>query len=564
MQGRFGLKLGHKLYAILALSFAGFLGITLFTVWELGQALSDQKSVELRHLTQLAVGIAEEEHAAAESGSITVESAKQRAAARIGELRYGDGDYFWINGLDGRMLMHPIKPDLNGTDVLGMTDPNGKPLFAEMIDVVESAGSGYVRYEWPKPGADAPQPKLSYVSGFAPWGWVIGTGVYVDDLSAQTWQTARLVFLFAGAVLLLTGAINATVARRVSGSISKMTSAMGELAGGNFEVILPGLDRSDEVGEMARAVEDFKAKAIEKAEREAREREAADHEAAAQRRAEMHRLADLFESAVGEVTAVVSSAAAELEASAGSMTETAGRTQELTGVVTNVSEQTSTNVRSIAAATEELGASVGEISRQVHESATIAGEAVSQATSTNQRMTRLAESADRIGTVVKLITDIAAQTNLLALNATIEAARAGEAGKGFAVVAQEVKVLAAQTAKATDEIVEQISAMQEATQESGQSMEAIGGTISRVSEIAEAVAAAVEEQYATTKDIGQNIQEAAQGTSEVSANILDVDRGAGETGAASSQVLASAQSLSKESARLKTEVETFLKTVRAA
>jgi len=221
-------------------------------------------------------------------------------------------------------------------------------------------------------------------------------------------------------------------------------------------------------------------------------------------------------------------------------------------------------VQSVATASEELTGSVNEIARQVQESSKIAGEAVSQAQKTDARITQLSQAASRIGDVVKLITAIAEQTNLLALNATIEAARAGEAGKGFAVVASEVKALAAQTAKATDEIGTQIASMQSATQDSVAAIKEIGGPISRISEIAGAIAAAVEEQGAATQEIARNVGEAAKGTAQVASNITDVNRGAGETGSASTQVLASARSLPNESNNLKIEVEKFLTTVRAA
>jgi len=236
----------------------------------------------------------------------------------------------------------------------------------------------------------------------------------------------------------------------------------------------------------------------------------------------------------------------------------------LSGVVAGASEDASSNVHSVATATEQLTASVAEISRQVHQSSRIAADAVHQAQHTDARINALSTAASRIGDVVKLITAIAEQTNLLALNATIEAARAGESGRGFAIVAQEVKALAAQTAKATEEIGNQIGQIQTATQDSVGAIKEIGSTIGRISEIAMAVAAAVEQQGATTKEILRNVHQAAQGTAQVATNIGDVNRGASETGAASTQVLTSAHSLSGESNRLKVEVEKFLATVRAA
>ncbi|MCK1380533.1 HAMP domain-containing protein [Bradyrhizobium sp. 24] len=343
-----------------------------------------------------------------------------------------------------------------------------------------------------------------------------------------------------------------------------LTAAMEKLAGGDFAVVLPGLGRKDEVGGVAGAVEKFKIVSEQKAREEAEAKMRQDHVAAEQRKADMRRLADSFEGAVGEIVDTVSSAATELEASASTLTSTAERAQELTIVVAAASEEASTNVQSVASATEELSSSITEISRQVQESARVASEAVTQARTTTDRVGELSKAAARIGDVVELINTIAGQTNLLALNATIEAARAGEAGRGFAVVASEVKALAEQTAKATGEIGQQISGIQAATQDSVAAISAISNTIEKLSEISSTIAAAVEEQGAATQEISRNVQQAAEGTHQVSSNITDVQRGAGETGSASSQVLAAAQSLSGDSNRLKLEVGKFLDTVRAA
>jgi methyl-accepting chemotaxis protein len=564
MLKRFRFTVGGKIYAIIALSFAGFVTVLMFQMQELSRGLQDQKQLELQHLAEVATNIAQQEFAEAQAGKVSSAEAQKRAATRIGELRYGQNDYFWINDLDGVMILHPINAKLNGTNVIDFKDPTGKRLFAEMIDLVKRDGRGMVPYMWPKPGKTEPQPKLSYVAGFKSWNWLIGTGVYVDDLNEQVWSVARRALVMAGLALSIIGAISIFVSRRMSRAMRAMTGAMGELASGNFGVVLPGLGRGDEIGDMAGAVEAFKVMAVEKAQREAQEKEAESHAAAVARKAEMNKLANQFETAVGDIISTVSSASTELEASAGTLTRTAETTQRLSANVAAASEQASANVQSVASATEELGASVNEISRQVHESSQIADAAVKQAETTNQRIKALSEAAGRIGDVVKLITAIAEQTNLLALNATIEAARAGEAGRGFAVVASEVKSLATQTAKATEEISSQIGAMQSATRESVGAIEEIGGTIGRISTIAAAIAASVEEQGAATTEIARNVQEAATGSSQVAANITDVNRGAGETGSASAEVLSSAQSLARESTLLKVEVEKFLVTVRAA
>jgi methyl-accepting chemotaxis protein len=327
---------------------------------------------------------------------------------------------------------------------------------------------------------------------------------------------------------------------------------------------ITGTDRKDEIGDTARAVNEIRVMLAEKARQEAQAKADQDLTLATQRKADMQRIADEFESAIGEIVKTVASASTELEASAGTLTSTAERAQEVTTMVAAASEEASTNVESVASASEEMASSVSEISRQVQESARIAHEAVGQARKTNDRVGRLAKAASSIGDVVELINSIAGQTNLLALNATIEAARAGEAGRGFAVVASEVKALAEQTAKATGEISQQITGMQAATDESVGAIGEISATIGRMSEVSSTIAAALEQQGAATQEISRNVHQAAQGTQQVSSSIIDVQRGATETGSASSQVLSAAQALSRDSNRLKLEVEKFLSTVRAA
>ena len=383
-------------------------------------------------------------------------------------------------------------------------------------------------------------------------------------LRAEAAATTRNVLLVGGAGLLI-GVLAALFIglKSLSGPVARLKEAMGRLANNDLTTEVPEIARRDEIGEMAKTVEVFKTNGLEVA-RLKQAQEEAERKASEQRRRDMLDLADRFEHAVGEIVDTVSSASTELEASAGSLSTNASRSQELSTTVAAASEEASTNVQSVASATEELSSSVTEISRQVQESARMANDAVNQARKTNDQVAELSKAAGRIGDVVELINTIAGQTNLLALNATIEAARAGEAGRGFAVVATEVKALAEQTAKATGEIGQQIGSIQAATNESVDAIKAISTTIEKLSEIASTIAAAVEEQGAATQEISRNVQQAAAGTQQVSTNVVDVQRGASETGSASSQVLAAAKSLSRDSERLKVEIGRFLSTVRAA
>ncbi|KYG98956.1 chemotaxis protein [Bradyrhizobium sp. DOA1] len=388
------------------------------------------------------------------------------------------------------------------------------------------------------------------------------TQASIDDASSRAalWRTASLASI--GLLVISVLMLCAYMYRFVVRSLSKIESTTRTLAAGNLDVAIEETERSDEIGIIAQSMVEFRdglkrARALQGAEEAER--------AAKDRRANLlDSLVKRFEQTMQQIVGSVSTASSELETTASTLTKTAEHTQELAAVVTGASENASTNVQSVASATDELTASIHEISRQMQESTRIAAAAVEQARATDDRINALSDAANRIGDVIKLITTIAEQTNLLALNATIEAARAGDAGRGFAVVAQEVKELAAQTAKATGEIGGQITSIQSATNDSVVAIKQIGDTISQISGIATTIAAAVEQQGAATTEIARNVQKASDGTREVSGSITKVNAGAQKTGAASSQVLASAKSLATESSRLQDEVAQFLSEVRAA
>jgi methyl-accepting chemotaxis protein len=378
----------------------------------------------------------------------------------------------------------------------------------------------------------------------------------VTTFTIILWSISGLVFLIIGGGLFGVGL-------GVIRPMTRMTDVMTRLAGGEMETEIPSLNRADEVGAMARAVQVFRENALRVQAMES-EQVGLKLKAEEDRKVAMNRVADGFEQTIGKIVEAVSSASSEIALAAGNLTKTAETTHELTATAATASDRSSANVQSAAAASEQMASSVTEIGRQVQQSEKITHDAVHQAEQTNARISELSQSAGRIGEVVKLIAAVAEQTNLLALNATIEAARAGEAGRGFAVVASEVKALAAQTAKATEEISTQITQMQSATQQSVSAIKEIGATIGQISEISTAIAAAVEQQGAATQEIARSVQQAAQGTMHVGTSIADVSRGAANTGAAAEQVHGFARALSQEGNHLKLEVGKFLTTVRAA
>jgi methyl-accepting chemotaxis protein len=372
---------------------------------------------------------------------------------------------------------------------------------------------------------------------------------------------ALLATLLALAVV-AGAAVSFVLIRDVSNGIASIVKPMQALGEGDLTAEVPHQGERTEIGAMADTLQVFKEALIAK--KAADETAARDAEAKIARGRRVDNITRDFESMIGEIVNTVSSASTQLEASASTLSTNAERSKELATAVSVASEEATANVRSVASSTEEMASSITEIGRQVQESARMANDAVGQARSTTERVSELSKAATRIGDVVELINTIAGQTNLLALNATIEAARAGEAGRGFAVVASEVKALAEQTAKATGEIGQQITSIQAATHESVGAIKEISGTIEKLSEISSTIASAVEEQGVATQEISRNVQQAARGTQQVSSNITDVQRGAAETGAASSQVLSAAKSLSGDSGRLRAEVSKFLSSVRAA
>ncbi|WP_249781089.1 methyl-accepting chemotaxis protein [Bradyrhizobium sp. dw_78] len=526
--------------------------------------LFTERTEKAHAIVDAAWQIADTFQRAAAAGQMTEEEAKARFYAAAGAIWYeGHTNYVFIYDTEsGLCVLNSSIPGLVGKDMRQIKDANGFPFATRLIDIAKQ-GEGSVRYTFMRSSADpTPLDKVAYARGFAPWHLMIGAAEYISDVDVSFWLMARTASAVIAILMLLSIGIAWAITRSVVRPLTGLKERMASLSTGELDAPVANADRPDEIGQMARTVEVFRGAMID-ANRLRDDQAAAELRQAERRKADMNRLADQFENEVGEIITLVSTAAGQLEASSSTLSKTADTVEKVSQRASNASGDASANVHSVASASEELASSVGEISRQVETSARIAGEAVEQAQQTDARISQLSQAAARIGDVVDLIQTIAGQTNLLALNATIEAARAGEAGRGFAVVAAEVKTLAEQTAKATGEISQQITDIQSATQDSVTAIKEIGATIGRISEISSAIASAVEEQGAATQEISRNVQRAAEGTTQVAADISDVQRGASETGAASSQVLSAAQSLSRESERLRRGVGNFMNNVRA-
>ena len=527
-----------------------------------GQAMLADRRAQLTGIVQFARSLATTLHAQETAGLMTRDQAMAQWRTQLRAMRYNANDYIFVYRNDGVLLVNGVAPETEGSNRLALRDPTGRDFVREMRDLALHGG-GHVAILYQRDAQSPVRHKLNYVEGFAPWGLFIGTGVFMDDLDAAYRESALHLALPAAGVVLLGILAALLVARSIARPLRRLQASMQDIAAGRLDDAVTDTQRGDEVGAMARATAVFRDQAIHVREIEAQS--AAERlQAAEHQRAATLTLADDVERTVGAIAGTLGEASRRMadaaEAAAGAAAETASQASG----ATEGAGRASRSAQTVAAAAEEMTATVNEISRRVGESAAMSAEALVKVQATDDTIRALTDGARRIGEVLGLIADIASKTNLLALNATIEAARAGEHGKGFAVVASEVKALAAQTARATEEIGGQIDQMRAATSRTVAAIDDIGSTTARSSEIATAIAAAVEQQAAATREIASAALDGARGTDAVSGTIGAVDAAAGRAGDAAQGMRGAAAEVARQGQALRQAIGTLTQQLRAA
>ena len=554
----------QKMLVLSLMALSAVLLTGLIQIFSLRSTMLEDRRDLIRSQVETAQSVVKAIAEEAKAAGVPLETAQANAKAVLRTMRFNGNDYFLAIDASpanqGLILAHP-SASVEGKNLWNSKDPAGN-LFVQGEIEAGRKGGGFSEFLFPRLNETVAAPKLAYTMNYDPWQWAITSALYIDDISAAFYSELFTMLMWMVPLILAIAAGTFVLSNSITLPLEAITSVTRLLADGNMTVTIPGTGRKDEIGHMAEATEIFRDTMI-------RARDLAQSQAAEQTQREaralhIEELTRSFDASAAALLQAVTQSASGMEGSARNMARIAEGTNSSATAVASAAQQAAANVQTVASATEELSSSISEIASQVSRSSQIAMQAVDEARRTDGQIQGLANAANKIGEVVDLIRAIAEQTNLLALNATIEAARAGEAGRGFAVVAAEVKELASQTSKATEEITTQISAIQSETRVAVDAVQSIGKTVEEMNHIAAAISASVEEQGAATSEIARNVEQASRGTQDVTDNILEVSHAASETRGAATSVEQAAAAVTRDALALRTEVESFLSGVRAA
>ncbi|MCK9532076.1 MAG: methyl-accepting chemotaxis protein [Gammaproteobacteria bacterium] len=531
-----------RLVVLVTFAVLGLIAVQAFTLVQGRGQLMSEKELQTRALVEVANGVLAHYHGLFAQGLLSAAEARRSAAEVIAAMRHSGQEYFWINDMNGVMVMHPFKPELNGKSVTDLRDPAGKYMFREFVDTARRGGSGTVAYQWPKPGQTKPEPKVSYVAQFVPWGWVVGTGIYVSDVHETFLSNVATGVLRLGAVSALLVLLSLVIIHSILRPLSRTTAAMEDIASGEGDLTCRlHAEGKDELTALARAFNHF-----------------------------VQKVQDVMRQ-VGDATLHLASSAEQLSASVQETRAAVRRQQGETDQVATAMNEMAATVKEVARSASDTAHSAQEAdgtaiegSRLVREARGAIAALSSEIDATTGAVTTLEQEVENIGSVLDVIRGIAEQTNLLALNAAIEAARAGEQGRGFAVVADEVRTLAARTQDATQEIRDMIDALRTGAQHAVEAMGASRGLTAQTVEKAEAAARALDDIVPTVARISDMSAQIASATQEQEAVAKEIDRnvteiagGAEQSAAATEEVTRASASLAKLSEELRALVHQF-------
>ena len=545
------------LIGVFLVALAGTIGVASFLA---SQRMMTDRTQELRAVVDVAYGAAAALQDDVAAGKLTRDQAEARFRDFVHHARYGaNNDFIFALRFDGTSVASPLASS-EGVNTWNQQSDGGRYVIREIIAAGQS-GSGTLDYTYPRVSGGERVGKRSFVKGFAPWDMVIATGAYTDDVASDVRGHLEVLLSVALFAMLVASGLAWVLVRDITGSMQTVGQRLQSLAAGDHDSPVRQTERRDEIGEMAQSLEVVRDGAAS-ASRLRVEQDAMKQQNETERSAVLLRLADNMQETVGGVVEALTGQAAGVQKAAGSLALSAGTARTQVDAVAELAGVSSANVQTVASGAEELSASINEISRRVADSARVAREARGQVEATNTMVAELSAAAGKIGEVVALIQGIAGQTNLLALNATIEAARAGDAGKGFAVVASEVKMLAAQTGRATEDIRTQIERIQSATGQAVTAVAGIAATVAEMDSISATIAAAVEEQGAATREIAASVGRAAQATGAAAESVVGLRAVSEEVHGTSEVMLGSARSLSESATSLREEVTRFVSQVR--